>query len=158
MSGASSSEETDSETTEQPDFRKPYRQVLRVTKGGRRRLRKGGHDERKTGSIRLSVYLTYKASTVETPTYSLMISSKTPTPNTAKQVTPTTVLLDTGASISLLPLWKAQELGVEIKEKHDVRVCGADRKLLAVVGVGHIFARDSDATFWKRITVGLSIL
>ena len=53
----------------------------------------------------------------------------------------------------MLPLWKAQELGVEIKEKHDVRVRGANRKLLAIVGVGHIFARDSDATFWKRITV-----
>ena len=53
----------------------------------------------------------------------------------------------------LLPLWKAQELGVEIKEKRDVRVRGADGKLLAVVGVGHIFARDSDATFWKRLTV-----
>ena len=104
MSGVSSSEETDSETTEQPGFRKPYRHVLRVTKGGRRRLRKGGHDERITGSIRLSEYLTYKASTVETPTYSLIISSKTPTPNTSKQVTPTTVLLDTGGYISLLPL------------------------------------------------------
>ena len=78
-------------------------------------MRRGGHEERITGSIRLSEYLTYKASTVETPTYSLLISSKTPSPNTAKQVTPTTVLLDTGASILLLPLWKAQELGVEIK-------------------------------------------
>ena len=116
-------------------------------------MRRGGHEERITGSIRLSEYLTYKASTVETPTYSLLISSKTPSPNTAKQVTPTTVLLDTGASILLLPLWKAQELGVEIKEKHDFRVRGADGKLLAIVGVGHIFARDSDATFWKRITV-----
>merc|ERR1712240_938454 len=116
-------EETDSEITGQPNFRKPYRQVLRVNKGGRRRLRRGGHEERITRSIRLSEYLTYKASTVETPTYSLLISSKTPSPNTAKQVIPTTVLLDTGASISLLPLWKAQELGVEIKEKHYVRVC-----------------------------------
>ena len=74
MYGASSSEETDSETTEQPGFRRPYRRVLRVTKEGRRRLRKGGHYERITGSIRLSKYITYKASTVETPTYSLRIS------------------------------------------------------------------------------------
>ena len=66
------------------------------------------------GSIRLFEYITYKASTVETPTYQLRISSKTPTPSTAKQATPTTVLLDTGTSISLLSLWKAQELGVEI--------------------------------------------
>ena len=40
LSGASSSEETDSETTGQPGFRKPYRRVLRVTKEGKRRLRK----------------------------------------------------------------------------------------------------------------------
>ena len=101
----------------------------------------------------MSEYITYKASTVETPTYQLRISSKTPTPSTARQATPTTVLLDTGASISLLPLWKAKELGVEIKEKHNVRVRGADGKLLQIVGVGYIYARDNDATFWKRITV-----
>ena len=101
----------------------------------------------------MSEYLSYKASTVDTPSYSLLISSKAPSPNTAKKVTPTTVLLDTGASISLLPLWKARELEIEGKEKRDVRVRGADGKLLAVTGIGHVFARDSDATFWKRLTV-----
>merc|ERR1711867_147039 len=152
-STVSSGDETDSETSGQPNFRKPYRQVLRTNKGGRRRLKKGGHEERITGSIRLSEYVTCKASTIETPSYSLLITSKTPSPNLEKKVTKTTVLLDTGASISLLPLWKAQELGVDIKEKRDVRVLGADGKLLAVVGIGHIFVRDPDATFWKLLTV-----
>ena len=146
-SEASSGEETDSDTTVQPNLGRPYRKVLRLAKGGRQRLKRGGHDERITGSIRLSEYLSYKASTVDTPSYSLLISSKTPTPNTSKKVTPTTVLLDTRASISLLPLWKAQELGVEVKKKEDVRVRGADGKLLAVTRVSHIFARDKDATF-----------
>ena len=53
----------------------------------------------------------------------------------------------------MLPLWKAKELGVEIKEKHNVRVRGADGKLLQVVGTGYIYAWDSDATFWKRLIV-----
>ena len=118
-------------------------------KGGRQRFKRGGHEERITGSIRLTEYLTYKASSVDTPSYSLLISSKTPAPNTAKKVPPTSVLLDTGASISLLLLWKAQELGVEVKRKEGIRVRGADGKLLAIAGVGHIFARDKDCTFWK---------
>ena len=42
---------------------------------------------------------------------------------------------------------------MEFKEKRDVRVRGADGKLLAIAGVGHVFARDRDATFWKRLTV-----
>ena len=114
---------------------------------------KGGDEGHITDSIRLSEYVSCRASMIETPSYSLLITSKTPSPNSEQKVTKTTVLLDTGASISLLPLWKAQELGVSIREKTDVRVRGADGKLLAVVGVGHVFARDPDATFWKRLTV-----
>merc|ERR1712120_115635 len=149
---ASSGEESDTESLKQPNMRS-YRHVLRSTKAGRRRLLKGGDVGRITGSIRLSEYVSMRASTIETPSYSLLITSKTPSPNSDQKGTKTTVLLDTGASISLLPLWKANELGVSIKEKTDVRVRGADGKLLAVVGVGHIFVRDPDATFWKRVTV-----
>merc|ERR1712120_4651 len=126
----SSGEESDTESLRQPNMRS-YRHVLRTTKAGRRRLLKGGDVGRITGSIRLSEYVSCRASTIETPSYSLLITSKTPSPNTEKKVTKTTVLLDTGASISLLPLWKAQELGMDIKEKRDVRVRGADGKLLA---------------------------
>merc|ERR1712120_11231 len=131
----SSGEESDTETLRQPNMRS-YRHVLRSTKAGRRRLLKGGDVGRITGSIRLSEYVSCRASTIETPSYSLLITSKTPSPNSDQKGTKTTVLLDTGASISLLPLWKANELGVSIKEKTDVRVRGADGKLLAVVGVG----------------------
>ena len=85
---ASSTEATDSETTDSeatdsinPGFRKPYRKVLRVTKEGRRRLKRGYQDERISGSIRLTEYVSYKASTIDTPSYQLRISAKTPTPS-----------------------------------------------------------------------------
>ena len=107
---------------------------MRQAKGGRQRLKRGGHEERITGSIRLTEYLSYKALSVDTPSYFLQISSKTPAPNTAKNVAPACVLLDTGASISLLPLWKAKELGVEVKRKEGIRVRGVDGKLLALLG------------------------
>ena len=106
-SDISSGEETDSELTKQTNLGRPYRKVLRQVKGDRQRLKRGGHEERITGSIRLTEYLSYKASSVDTPLYSLLISAKTPAPSTTKKVTPSSVLLDTGANISLLLLWNA---------------------------------------------------
>ena len=63
------------------------------------------------------------------------------------------MLLDTGASISLLPLWQAKQLGVEVKRKEGIRVRGADGKLPDITGVGYIYAHNQDCMFWKRITV-----
>ena len=56
-SEVSSDEETESDTPELPNLGRPYRKVLRLAKGGRQRLKRGGHEERITGSIRLSEYL-----------------------------------------------------------------------------------------------------
>ena len=128
---------------------KPFRKVLRQARGGRHRLKRGGSEEKITGSISLTVYLSYKASDSYIPSYSLLVTVKPPTPTTVKKLAPTNVLLDTGASISLLPLWQAKQLGVEVKRKDGIRVCGADGKLLAITGVGYIYARDQDCTFWK---------
>ena len=41
------------------------------------------------------------------PAYLLLMTAKPPTPSNLKKLAPTNVLLDTGASISLLPLWQA---------------------------------------------------
>ena len=116
-------------------------------------MRKGGSDDKITGSIRLTEYLSYKATENDTPSYSLLVLAKPPTPTTVKKLAPTNILLDNGASISLLPLWQARQLGVEVKRKEGIRVRGADGKLLDIEGVGYIYARDQDCTFWKRITV-----
>merc|ERR1711867_324323 len=70
----SSGEESDTESLRQPNMRS-YRHVLRTTKAGRRRLLKGGDVGRITGSIRLSEYVSCRASTIETPSYSLLITS-----------------------------------------------------------------------------------
>merc|ERR1712240_933521 len=132
---------------------RPYKKVLRLSRGGRNRLRKGYQDERITGSIRLSEYISWKASSNDSPTNQLKVLSETPTPTNSKTALATTVLLDTGASISLLPLWKAKELGVDIKEKSNIRVRGADGRLLQIMGTGFLWMRDQDSTFWKRVTV-----
>ena len=116
-SAVSSDEETDSEPTKQKDLGKPYRKVLRQARGGRHRLKRGGSEEKITGSIRLTEYLSYMASNTDTPSYSLLVTVKPLTPTTVEKLASTNVLLDTGASISLLPLWQAQQLGVEVKKK-----------------------------------------
>ena len=64
------------------------------------------------------------------------------------KIAPKNVLLDTGALVSLIPLWQARELGIEIKRCPNVCVRGADRKALQFEGVGSVYMRDIDATFW----------
>ena len=87
----------------------------------------------------MTEYLSYKASSnTDTPSYSLLITAKTLTSATVKKLAPTNVLLDTGASISLLPLWQAKQLGVEVKKKDGIRVRGVDGKLSAIARVGYI--------------------
>ena len=132
--------------------------MLRQARGGRRRLKRGCCEEKITGFIRLTAYLSYKASSnTDTPSYSSLITAKTLTPATVKKLAPTNVLLDTGASVSLLQFWQAQQLGVEVKKKDSIHVRGANGKLLAIAGIGHIYARDKDCTFWKRLTLVVSM-
>ena len=40
-----------------------------------------------------------------------------------------------------------------VKKKQGIRVCGVDRKLLDIEGIGYIYARGVDSTFWKHLTV-----
>ena len=87
-SASSSDEETDSEPTKPKDLGKPFRKVVRQARGGRNRLRRGGSDEKITGLIRLTEYLSYKASDSDTPSYSLLVTAKTPTPAIVKKIGP----------------------------------------------------------------------
>ena len=60
-----------------------------------------------TGHIHLAEYTSLKASIDPDSTlaYGLLLSAKPPARSNTKDLEPTTVLLDTGASISLMPLW-----------------------------------------------------
>ena len=73
---------------------KPLRKIVRQSKGGRNRIRKGMSDEKMTGRIMLTQYLSYKATDKDnlTPAYSLLMSAKPPTPNTSRKLAPTNVL------------------------------------------------------------------
>ena len=62
-----------------------------------------------------------------------------------------TVLLDTGASILLMPSWQAQKLQLEVKPQTDIVVRGADGPPLAIEGVTDLHARDPEVVFWKKV-------
>ena len=72
------------------------------------------------------------------PEYSLMISHKVPAKSHTHKLLPTTVLLNTVVSVSLMPLWQAQALSVEIKPRTDIVIRGAEGKPLVLEGVGEV--------------------
>ena len=82
MSSSSSDEETNAEPVKMKDLGKPFHRIVRQSKGGRNRMRKGGSDDKITGSIRLTEYLSYKATECDTPSYLLLMLAKPPTPPT----------------------------------------------------------------------------
>ena len=57
----------------------------------------------------------------------------------------TTVLLDTGASVSLIPAWQARALKVEVTPRSDIIIRGTDGRRLAVNGT-----RESEGGHHKR--------
>ena len=79
--------------------------------------------------------------------YDLLLNPKPLAHSNKKDLEPTTVLLDTGASISLMPLWQAQKLKLEVKKRTDIIVCGADGHPLAIEGVTGLYARNSEAKY-----------
>ena len=104
---SASEEETEAEPRKTKALGKPFPRIVRQSKGGWNRIRKGMSDEKMTGRIMLTQYISYEATDTANITlaYSLLISAKPPTPSTSKKLAPMNILLDTGASISLLPLW-----------------------------------------------------
>ena len=54
------------------------------------------------------------------------MSAKPPARSHTQNLLATTVLINTGASVSLMPLWQANALKLDIKKPIDIMVRGAD--------------------------------
>merc|ERR1712240_529316 len=135
----------------------PVQPVLRSSKYGQRRAR-----DNPTGVCHGRVHLTeYSMSSTEyarsaadgktsIPTYNLLMASKVPTKSKSEALSPTTVLLDTGALVSLMPAWQAAALNLQVTPRSDIVIRGADGHRLVVNGTSEIWVRDPAATFWKK--------
>ena len=84
------------------------------------------------------------------PTYNLLMAAKVPTKSKSEALSPTTVLLDTGASVSLMPAWQAAALNLHVTPRSDIIIRGADGRRLVVHGTAEVWVRDPCATFWKK--------
>ena len=90
------------------------------------------------------------------PNYSLLNAHKVPAKSVSDRMGATTVLLDTGASVSLMPAWQAEALKVQVTPRTDIVIRGADGRKLAVNGTGEIWVQDPCATFWKKVKVDVT--
>ena len=50
-----------------------------------------------------------------------------------------------------MPLWQAAKLKLEVKPQTDIVVQGTNGRPLAIEGVTELFARDPQASFWKKL-------
>ena len=87
------------------------------------------------------------------PAYSLLMAPKVPTKSASENLRATTVLLDTGASVSLMPAWQAEALKLQVTPRSNIVIRGADGRRLTVNGTSEIWVRDPCATFWKKVKV-----
>ena len=115
----------------------PIQAVLRSSKHGRRRARDGptkkchGHLHLYEYSMSATEYARSAADgKTSVPAYSLLMAPKVLTKSVSDSMRATTVLLDTGASISLMPLWQANKLNLEVKKRSDIIVQCTDRRPL----------------------------
>ena len=138
----------------------PIQAVLRSSKDGRQRAR-DGPTEKCHGRMHLSEYCLcateYARSAADgktsVPAYSLLMAPKVPTKSVSDNLRATTVLLDTGVSVSLMPAWQAEALKVQVTPRSDIIIRGADSCHLAINGTSEIWVRDPCATFWKKVKV-----
>ena len=120
---------------------------LRQSRQGRNRA-KVGPPTKVHGRIHLSEYSMSASSGKGTvPAYSLMVCSKVPARSVSHTMTPTTMLLDMGALVSLMPLWQAKSLNVEVRPRSDIVIRGVDGKNWRWKGL----ARFGSATRWPPI-------
>ena len=135
----------------------PIQARLRQSRRGRQRA-KEGPSTKCQGRVHLSEYSMSATEYVKSaasgkttvPAYSLMIGQKVPAKSISNKIAATMVLLDTGASVSLMPAWQAKALKVEVTPRLDIIIRGADGRRLAVDGTGEIWVRDPMATYWKK--------
>ena len=138
----------------------PIQARLRQSRRGRQRA-KEGPSTKCQGRVHLSEYSMSATKYVRSaasgktmvPAYSLMIVHKVLAKSISNKMEATTVLLDTGASVSLMLAWQAKALKVEVTPRSDIIIRGADGRRLAVDGTGEVWVRDPMATYWKKVKV-----
>ena len=91
------------------------------------------------------------------PSYDILVCKKVPASSVSQKMPPTKVLLDTGASVSLMPLWQANSLGIDVKPRRDIVIRGADGQPLAVQGTGEVLVCNPLATFWKKVKLVVTV-
>ena len=125
--------------------------IWRQSRQGRQRA-KDPPTSKTHGRISVAQYSVAAASEDSSiPSYNLLVAKKVPPKSVSQEMPPTKVLLDTGASVSLMPAWQATSLGVDVKLRRDIIIRGADGQPLAVRGTGEVWVRDPLATFWKKV-------
>ena len=166
VSGSFSSDEEDEVPDQFEDFnptlamrklpKAPVQARLRQSRQGRQRAKEGpstkchGRVHLSEYSVSATEYARSAASgNTSVPAYSLLIAHKVPAKSVSDTMGATTVLLDTGASVSLMPAWQAEALKVQVTPRSDIVIRGADGHKLAVNGTGEIWVRDPCATYWK---------
>ena len=88
------------------------------------------------------------------PFYSLLVSPIKPkTKNKTLDPITTSVLCDTGASISLAPVSIAKEMKIKVDKTRTRSVRGADGKRLNSIGMGVIYMTAQASPVWKRVEV-----
>merc|ERR1712101_61370 len=116
--------------------------VWRQSCQGRQRAKDPPPTARTHGRILLHHYSMAAASEDDSvPAYNLLMAKKVPSKSVSNEMPPTKVLLDTGASVSLMPAWRAAKLGLEVKPRRDICIRGADGQPLAIQGTGEIWVR-----------------
>merc|ERR1712101_1448 len=132
--------------------------IWRQSRQGRQRAKDPPPTARTHGRILLHHYSMAAASEDDSvPAYNLLMAKKVPSKSVSNEMPPTKVLLDTGASMSLMPLWQANILGIDVKPRRDIVIRGADGQPLAVQGTGEIWVRDPLATFWKKVKLVITM-
>ena len=79
--------------------------------------------------------------------------AKVPTKSASLNLGATTVLLDTGASVSLMPAWQAAALKLQVTPRSNIIIRGADGRRITVNGTSEIWVQDPSATFWEKVKV-----
>ena len=103
-------------STKKRPLKAPILSRLRQSIFGRARAKVGAPLEKVHGRICLTEYNSMSASSKRDSVlaYSLLISRNVPAKSQTHKLLPTSVLLDTEASISLMPLWQARALSVDM--------------------------------------------
>merc|ERR1712082_441780 len=127
--------------------------ILRTAYYGRKRLM-GGIRNFVSSVTEYAAGASINLSSRKIPFYSLLvIPIKPKTKNKTPDPVITSVLCDTGASISLAPVSISKEMKIKVDKTRTRSVRGADGKRLKTVGMGVVYMKAKASPVWKRIEV-----